>query len=283
VVVTHVGVSEKTGGGARSKTKDSETDYGKSTRSVMRQRRPTVVHVGVSEKTGGGARSKTKDTEKDYSKFTKNVTREPRTNFSGDIGASDKKTGKGGDVSDIRKDTRDVPTLPLAHVSDIGQDSHKVPSHSLAHASDIGQDSHKVPSHSLAHTSDIGQDSHNIPSHSLAHVSDIGQDSRNVSSRSLVHVSDIGQDIHNVPSCPIALMDEDDNSSDDAAGAGDVTIMPDKGKGREIYSDQGSTTQSLLSGIDLEPFRPRVSDYDPTMDYKLNAFPRYQGDTFGTQ
>jgi hypothetical protein len=78
-------------------------------------------------------------------------------------------------------------------------------------------------------------------------------------------------------------MDEDDNSSDDAAGAGDVTIMPDKGKGREIYSDQGSTTQSLLSGIDLEPFRPRVSDYDPTMDYKLNAFPRYQGDTFGTQ
>jgi hypothetical protein len=73
--------------------------------------------------------------------------------------------------------------------------------------------------------------------------------------------------------------DEHDSSSDDAAG--DVTIMPDKGKGREVDSEQGPATQSVLSGIDLEPFRSRVSSYDPTTDYKLNALAQYQGDGFG--
>jgi hypothetical protein len=168
-------------------------------------------------------------------------------------GAHEKTSDRVG-VLDFRQDTSDVPV-------NIGQDIRDVPAHFAASLSNIGQDTRDVPAPSVASLSNIGQDTRDVPTPSVASLSNIGQNTRDVPIRSL------------------ALINEDDHSSDDATG--DVTIMADKGKGREVDSDQSPTTESVLAGIDLEPFRPRVSGYDPTLDYKLNALPRYQDDVFG--
>ena len=81
--------------------------------------------------------------------------------------------------------------------------------------------------------------------------------------------------------------DEDEYWGDDIADnnfEGDETIIASKGKSREVDSDMGPGPQSILSGMDMEPVYHRVSDYDPTLDYRRNHLHKHQdtsGDTQG--
>jgi hypothetical protein len=196
----------------------------------------------------------------------------------------------GGNQGHNTQDTRDVLTHSFARNLSIGQDTRDVLAHSFARNSTIGQDTRDVAAFSFPRSSNIErdtvftrnsnikQDTHGVSAHS--HPSALAHDVPARYSQDFAHFSDNMQSAHGTyAEEPVLYGTADYGGDEDDYSAADETIMPDKGKGREVDNEQGPATQSILSGIKLQPFRPRVADYDPILDYKLNVLPRYQDDT----
>jgi hypothetical protein len=166
---------------------------------------------------------------------------------------------------DNMQGTRDARDVSYARAPDM-QGTHGTRGVSRARTPDLRTEP-------FDHISDNMQGTHDARAVSLIHTPDIRTGSQ---VEPVVHLQDNMQDIHDFETpTQYQAPDWDEDAMDDDF-AGDVTIIASKGKGREMESDTGSATQSILSELDLQPFRPRVSTYDPIVDHQFNNFLGHQ-------
>ena len=159
-------------------------------------------------------------------------------------------TGKTSGMRELRHDNRDTCALS-AHTEDniVGTHGARDPrAMSVVRTGDNILGTHDARAMSVPRTGDNILGTHGVPAMPLTHL----QDSM--------------QGIHDFRA-PVQYGASD---SDEDDFAGDETIIASKGKGREMDSDTGLATQTILSEIDQLPPHPRVSTYDPNWDYQHN-------------
>lgn len=242
--------TKNTGSDDRTKTKNTDGDDRTKTKNMGGDDRTKTKNTGGEDRTktknmGGDDRTKTKSTGGDNR--TKTTSKQDNNQYGqGTLDARELVAR----IPNNAQGTRDAHE-PIAHISDMRgtHDAHK-PAAPISNMR--GTHDAQIPVQQGIH------DAHEL----VAQVSNI------VYRQEPVYYGTADFD-----------GDEDEYWADDAAG--DETIIAGKGKAREADSDMGPMMQSVLSGMDLLPSYPHVSDYNPTLDYQLNRLPEHQNDAMG--